>query len=250
MMRPRLLPAFAPALITALLLATPVLPAAAQDDNAASEEAPGTFAEPSIINPTWEFDLEVNPPQAIAVTDSNGLNTWYWYLPYKVVNNTGEDRLFIPEVTVLDNNGRIVTAGRRIPQNVYPAIAERLGNPLLESPDDVLGRLLQGEDFAKESVAIWPASLRDVDEITVFLAGADGETKQLLSPRTGEPVMQAAIDPITGEAVTDADGKPVMQPVMVRRTRGYTYATPGTLSSVGSLRQQPVRLVTEFVVMR
>ncbi|MEM8496165.1 MAG: hypothetical protein AAF663_12355, partial [Planctomycetota bacterium] len=176
--------------------------------------------------------------------------TWYWYLPYKVVNHTNEDRLFIPEVTVMDNHGRIVTAGRKIPQNVYPAIAERLGNELLESPDDVLGRLLQGDDFAKESVAIWPASSRDVDEFTVFFAGADGETKQLLSPSTGEPVLQAAIDPITGEAVLDDEGNPVMQPVMVRRTRTFTYATPGTLSSNSKLRLQPVQLIGESVVMR
>lgn len=216
----------------------------------ASADAPGTFAQPSIINPTWEFELDAQLPQPIAVPNASGQMVWYWYLPYKVVNNTGEDRLFIPEVSVMDNHGRIVTAGRKIPQNVFPAIAERLGNPLLESPGDVLGRLLQGEDFAKESVAIWPASVRDVDEFTVFFAGADGETKQLLSPRTGKPVMQAAIDPITGEAVLDDQGNPVMQPVMVRRTRTFTYATPGTLISNSKLRQQPVRLVSESVVMR
>ncbi|MEM9418623.1 MAG: hypothetical protein AAGA25_06135 [Planctomycetota bacterium] len=217
---------------------------------ASAQDSPGTFAEPSIINPTWEFDLEVKTPQPIAVPDANGRMVWYWYLPYKVVNNTNEDRLFIPEVSVVDNHGRIVTAGRKIPQNVYPAIAERLGNDLLESPDDVLGRLLQGEDFAKESVAIWPASQKDVDEFTVFFAGADGETKQLISPSTGKPVMRAAIDPITGDPVVDADGKPVLQPVMVRRTRAYTYATPGTLTSNSKLRLQPVRMVGETVVMR
>jgi len=221
--------------------------ASAQD---AASETPGTYAEPSIINPTWAFDLAINNPQPIAVPDAQGRMVWYWYLPYQVVNNTREDRLFIPEVTVLDNHGRIVTAGRRIPQNVYPAIAERLGNPLLESPDDVLGRLLQGEDFAKDSVAIWSASQRDVDEFTVFFAGADGETKPLISPRTGQPVLQAAVDPITGEAVIDADGNPVMQPVMVRRTRTFTYATPGTLTSNSKLRQQPVRLLSESIVMR
>ncbi|MEM1107801.1 MAG: hypothetical protein AAGH99_03835 [Planctomycetota bacterium] len=216
----------------------------------AQHSDPGTFAEPSTINPTWEFDLEVTTPQPIAVPNARGRLSWYWYLPYKVINNTDEDRLFIPEVTILDNHGRIVTAGRKIPQTVYPAIAERLGNPLLESPDDVLGRLLQGEDFAKESVAIWPASIRDVDEFTVFFAGADGETKQLLSPSTGEPVLRPAVDPITGEALTDEDGNPVMQPVIVRRTRTYTYATPGTLDSNAKLRLQPVQLLGESVVMR
>ncbi|MEM8738805.1 MAG: hypothetical protein AAGG38_10065 [Planctomycetota bacterium] len=218
--------------------------------SAGAAEGAGTFAEPSIINPAWSFDLEVNTPKAIAVADDRGLVRWYWYMAYQVTNNTGEDRLFIPEVTVIDDNGRIVTVGRRIPASVYPAIAERLGNKLLLSPDDVLGRLLQGEDFAKESVAIWPASDEDVDEFTVFFAGADGETKPLLSPRTGEPVLQAEIDPITGAAVLDEQGNAVLQPVMVRRTRAYTYATPGTLAQGADLREQPVRLIGETAVMR
>lgn len=236
-------PLLLPALVAALLLSVSSQTASGQDSS-------GTFAEPSIINPTWEFELEVKNPQPIAVPGDNGRTVWYWYLPYKVVNHTNEDRLFIPEVSVMDNHGRIVTAGRKIPQNVFPAIAQRLGNPLLESPDDVLGRLLQGEDFAKESVAIWPASQRDVDEFTVFFAGADGETKPLLSPSTGKPVLQAAVDPITGEAVIDEDGNAVMQPVMVQRTRTFTYATPGTLTSNRKLRLQPVQLLSESVVMR
>lgn len=240
-------PLLLPALVAALLLSVGSQSASSQDSSPGTS---GTFAEPSIINPTWEFELDVKNPQPIAVPGANGRMVWYWYLPYQVINNTNEDRLFIPEVSVMDNHGRIVTAGRKIPQNVFPAIAERLGNPLLESPDDVLGRLLQGEDFAKDSVAIWPASPRDVDEFTVFFAGADGETKLLLSPRTGKPVLQAAVDPITGEAVFDEDGNPVMQPVMVRRTRTFTYATPGTLTSNSKLRLQPVQLLSESVVMR
>ncbi|MEO1236897.1 MAG: hypothetical protein AAFX76_08940, partial [Planctomycetota bacterium] len=168
------------------LVSAPLVMASWCPLTAAQEQEPaeGTHAEPSIINPTWAFDLTVNTPRPILVNDDRGVPRWYWYAAYKVVNRTGEDRLFIPEITVVDDNGRIVTAGRRIPPAVYPAIAERLGNDLLESPDDVLGRLLQGEDFAKESVAIWPASVEDVDEFTLFFSGVDGETKPLLSPRT------------------------------------------------------------------
>lgn len=250
MMRPLLLPTAALLVLIAPATSRAQEAAAPAAADAAAAPTPGTFAEPSIINPTWTFDLAVNAPQPIAVPGPGGRPTWYWYLPYQVTNNTGEDRLFIPEITVLDTNGRIVTAGRKIPPTVYPAIARRLGNSLLESPDDVLGRLLQGEDFAKQSVAIWPASVQDVDEFTVFFAGADGETKMLYSPRTGKAVMQAAVDPITGQDVVDADGKQVMQPVMVRRTRAFTYSTPGTLGNNISLQQQPVRLVSEFEVMR
>ncbi|MEM7627302.1 MAG: hypothetical protein AAF333_17025 [Planctomycetota bacterium] len=216
----------------------------------APAEAPGTFAEPSIVNPTWAFDLKVSTPNAIAVPGPNGRLRWYWYIAYKVTNNTGEDRLFIPEVVVLNNHGEIIQANRRIPPAAYPAIADRLGNTLLESPNDVVGRLLQGPDFAKESVAIWPASFKDVDEFTVFFGGVDGETKMLRSPTTGEPIMEAATDPITGEAVLDTDGNVVMRPIMVQRTRALTYQTPGTPGLGANLREQPVQLIAEYEVMR
>ncbi|MEM9882813.1 MAG: hypothetical protein AAF800_07845 [Planctomycetota bacterium] len=237
--------AFCLPVLAAAALLTAVPPAYSQED-----DTPGSFAEPSIVNPSWAFELDVRTPQAIAVPDDRGAMRWYWYAPYTVTNNTGRDRLFIPQVVVLDNLGRIVTAGRQIPPNVFPAIAERLGNDLLERPDDVIGRLLQGEDFARDSVAIWPASSRDVDEFTLFFAGADGETQPLIDPITGEPITQAATDPITGAAVLDEAGNPVQQTVMVRRNRAFTYATPGTLGRGANLREQPVTLLEEFVVMR
>ena len=241
-------------LLTIFTLSVLVLlaPAAATAQDAADEAPanPGSFAEPSIVNPTWAFDLEVSTPNAIAVPGPTGRLQWYWYIAYKVTNHTGEDRLFIPEVVVLNNHGEIVQANRRIPHAAYPAIADRLGNTLLESPNDVVGRLLQGDDFAKESVAIWPASLQDVDEFTVFFGGVDGETKELISPRNGTPILEAAIDPITGEPVTDADGNVVLRPIMVQRTRAFTYQTPGTPGVSANLREQPVQLIAEFEVMR
>lgn len=237
-----------PLKILALCAATLLVPAVVSAQEAS--DGPGTFAQPSIVNPTWAFDLKVQTPSAIAVPGANGRLQWYWYIAYQVTNNTGEDRLFIPEVVVLNNHGEIVQANRRIPPAVYPAIAERLGNALLESPNDVVGRLLQGPDFAKESVAIWPASLQDVDEFTLFFGGVDGETKPLLSPVTGKPIMEASSDPITGEAIMDVEGNVVMRPIMVQRTRGFTYQTPGTPGLGANLREQPVQLVAEFEVMR
>ena len=234
-------------LTAAATLSAATLPATAQSSDG---DQPGTFAQPSIVNPSWEFDLEVGRPNAIKVRDDRGVERWYWYLPYKVINNSGEDRLFVPEITVIDEKGRIVQANRRIPGEVFPAISQRLGNSLLLSPNDVVGRLLQGGDFAKESVAIWPASREDVDEMTIFFTGADGETQPLKSPSTGETLMEPVVDPVTGEPVLDADGQPEMRPMMVRRTRAYTYATPGTLGRSDDLQQQPVRLIDQTTVMR
>ncbi|MEL7087552.1 MAG: hypothetical protein AAGL98_03780, partial [Planctomycetota bacterium] len=88
-------------LSTAVLFASTAAVAQGADDPGTA----GTFAEPSIVNPTWAFDLEVSPPNAVAVPGPTGRLQWYWYLAYKVTNNTDEDRLFIPEIVVLNNHG-------------------------------------------------------------------------------------------------------------------------------------------------
>ena len=208
----------------------------------AQQEEVGTYARPAAVSEAWTYDLTVADPRALQVD-----NQWYWYMPYKVINNSGADRLFVPEVTVTNDHGEIAIAGRRIAPAVFNAVADRLANPLLESPDDVVGTLLQGRDFARESVAIWPVSPLDVDSFTVFFAGADGEVRPLISPRTGEPVTEAATDPVTGEALTGDDGQPLRRPVLVQRNRAFTFATPGTAISPD---RQPVKLEREWAVMR
>ncbi|MEE9405243.1 MAG: hypothetical protein V3V20_10140 [Algisphaera sp.] len=216
--------------------ATVTSPAVAGEDN------PGTYATPAAVSNAWAYDLTLATPRAISVE-----SRWYWYMPYKVINKTGADRLFVPEITVTNDHGEIVIAGRRIAPAVFNAVADRLANPLLESPDDVVGTLLQGQDFAKESVAIWPVSPLDIDTFTVFFAGADGEVRALISPRTGEPVTQAATDPVTGEALMDDQGQPLRRPVLVQRNRAFTFATPGTTDNPEHQTVQPVR---EWAVMR
>ena len=215
---------------------------ATTESPAQTADEPGTYATPAAVSDAWTYGLEVATPRAISVD-----NVWYWYMPYKVTNDTGADRLFVPEVTLTNDHGEILTAGRRIPPAVFNAVADRLANPLLESPDDVVGTLLQGRDFAKESVAIWPVSPLDIDEFTVFFAGADGEVRPLVSPSTGEPVMVPATDPVTGEVMTDADGQPLQRPVLMQRNRAFVFATPGTAVSP---ELQPVRLLREYAVMR
>lgn len=149
----------------------------------------GAYPEPAIVPRAWQFDIQVGRLQPISIRDMHGHVRWYWYLPYKVTNKTGQERLFIPEVTVATDEGDIVEAGRNIPGSVFEAIARRERNPLLLSPIDAVGRLLQGEDFAKESVAIWPAFDHAVGQINVFFAGLSGEVQSVSHPLTDEPVL-------------------------------------------------------------
>ena len=167
-----------PLILLALLIAVLPLTPAAQG-----------FPEPSIRNPSWSLDFTYETPRPISIQTPTGGTRWFWYMPYKVVNNTGEDRLFIPDFTIMNDRGEIVQAGQNVPTQVYSKVSEQLNNPLLESPAQVIGRLLQGQDFARESVAIWPAWNQDVDEFYVFVGGVRGETQTVPHPLTGEPVL-------------------------------------------------------------
>ena len=180
------------------------------------------YPEPAIVSPSWSFEIEVQKPEAIAIEDVDGSIRWFWYITYKVVNPTSEDLLFIPEISVANDTGEIITAGENVPATVFPAIKQRLGNPLLQSPVEVVGKLLQGEDFAREGVAIWPVSEKDVDAFSVFIAGLNGET-------------QNAVNPVTGESV------------LVRRTLMLDYKSPGNFDNP---QDQPILEAGRREIMR
>ena len=145
------------------------------------------YPEPARVSPSWSIDFEWQTPRAIAIEDVDGSTRWFWYMSYKVTNNTGSDRLFIPDFTIATDTGRIITAGLNVPASLFPKIKQELRNDLLESPVQVVGQLLQGEDFARESVAIWPAFEADARQMSIFVSGLSGETAEILHPLTGEP---------------------------------------------------------------
>jgi hypothetical protein len=180
------------------------------------------FPEPAAASTAWRLDFTYAKPQAIAVKTADGGTRWFWYIAYKVVNNTGDERLFIPEFTIATDAGDITAAGKGVPGGVFDAIKDREGNRLLENPIRAVGRLLQGEDNAKESVAIWPAFDHDIDLATIFISGISGETQVIKNPATQEDVT-------------------------VRKTLMITYALPGT---GGRVQNQAVLPRGEKWIMR
>ncbi|MEM7576640.1 MAG: hypothetical protein AAF328_04110 [Planctomycetota bacterium] len=233
------------ALASALTIATAFASSALAQERATDD--PGSFPTPAVANDDWTLDFDAGLPTAIAVDDAFGNTRWYWYLPYTVTNHSGADQRFIPQVTILTDTGAILQAGQNVPARAFTQIAAELSNPLLETPQSVVGTLRQGVDFAKDSVFIWAVPAEDVDQFTVFVSGLSGETAVLTKPSTGEPVMEPALDIETGQPLMDEDGNPVMRPVIARRTTALTYATPGTPDSP---QKRPVTLLDSAQVMR
>jgi hypothetical protein len=147
------------------------------------------YPEPNILQRDWQYEFTYRTPKPISVKNTQGVIEWYWYMPYKVVNNTGEERLFIPSITIATEEGDIISAGKGVPAIVFVKIKAELGNSLLQSPAQVVGKFLTGEDFAKESVAIWPAFKHDISRMSIFIGGISGETHEEHNPVTGDKVL-------------------------------------------------------------
>ncbi|MDX1681649.1 MAG: hypothetical protein R3336_00885 [Phycisphaeraceae bacterium] len=147
------------------------------------------YPEPSIVPRSWSLEFEYQHPQLIAVEDLNGRTQWFWYIAYKVVNETDREQLFIPEFHIATDEGDLITANEDIPTTVFKAIRKREGNKLMESPVQAIGQLLIGEDHAKESAIIWPVFDHDVDVVDVFIAGLNGEAQRYTPPGAEEPII-------------------------------------------------------------
>lgn len=138
--------------------------------------------EPALVSKSWEFKFSHDAPRPIAVRNLDGQYEWFWYMTYKVVNNSGDERLFIPEITIASDQGDIFIAGQNVRTAVFDEVKKRVGNRLLESPTNIVGQILQGDDNAKEGVAIWPATRHNIDTISIFFAGLSGETALIKVP--------------------------------------------------------------------
>ena len=141
------------------------------------------FPEANIVPTSWQLDFKYHHPRAIAVRlPGETVPRTYWFLTYTVTNNSGEDQNFVPEIMLLTDAGDLVRANRNIPPRVFATIHQELSNPLLRSPTEVVGRLLQGPDNAVDGVAIWPMPEHDVNHVTFFIQGLSGETYEVQAP--------------------------------------------------------------------
>ena len=145
------------------------------------------FPQPTIVPTSWQLEMKYEHPRAIAVRlPGEATPRTYWFMTYTVTNNTGEDQNFVPEIALLSDAGDLIRANRNIPPRVFATIHQELRNPLLKSPTQVVGRLLQGADNAVDGIALWPMPEHDVDSVTIFVQGLSGETYPVEDPQTGE----------------------------------------------------------------
>jgi hypothetical protein len=133
------------------------------------------FPKPSTAPVSWELNFTHSKPKRITVDVPGEGRQAYWYMTYSVVNNTDEERPFLPYFELVTDDGQVIGSDRRIPFNVFQAIKAREKNRFLEHYTSVSGSLRIGEDEAKEGVAIWKEPGPEMGRFSIFVTGLSGE---------------------------------------------------------------------------
>jgi len=166
--------------------------------------APKKAPVPSDFPIAWQIDFKHQSAKRIVVgTDA------YWYLTYTVTNNTGQEQIWAPDFEMLTNDGKVVKSDHLIPGEVFDHIKGTERNRFLEPANRVAGTLHQGQDQAKDGVAIWREPMPRMGEFQIFVSNLSGEAVKL----------------------TDDDGKELKNddgtPIFVRKTLQINYAVYG-----------------------
>lgn len=190
--------------------------------------------QPAKVTDRWQLDFAFHDLQRISLRlPGDDHETTYWYLLYTVTNNTGQDVQYFPSFELVTDTLQTVAAG----VNVHPAAYEAIGKlyetqyPFYAPPHKVTGTLLQGEDNARTSVAVFQTFDDRADHFTIFVAGLSGEVERTTNPafNANEP---------------ESDDNP--RGFVLRRTLAIRYAIPGEPTT--RALAMPMRKTREWVM--
>ena len=175
------------------------------------------FPKPSVYPVAWQLKFTHGVPKRIVVT-APGSNEpkAYWYMTFTVMNLTEEEQRFLPVFELVTSDGTVVRSDRNIPVNVFDEVRRRERNKTIEPLERVTGRLLIGEDQARDSVAIFPEPTTRMGTFQIFVGGLSGETITL---KNGEEFKVT-----DWTKVSDEDRKGL---TFLRKTLQLTYQIPG-----------------------
>ena len=198
-----------------------------------------TAPRPSEVPVNWEMNFSYASPKPIEIKlPGRAKPQIFWYLLYTVTNRTGDEQIFVPEFLLYTDSGQVIRAGRKVPTAVYQRIKKLYNNPLLKDMSGMTGKMLHGEDYAKDGVAIWTDFDPKSGAFDIFAGGLSGETAEIVPPT-----------PIRTEQ-TDYTGKKtvvVKSKIVLTKTLKLHYSIPG---EAAARLYTPVRLVEKAWAMR
>ena len=143
-----------------------------------------TAPVPSEAKVKWQLDLVYDRPRPIRVQlPGQKTKTTFWYMIFSVANRTGKDHAYAPQFDLYTDTGQLLRAGQGTPTFVFREIKALHSMPLLKTLAAVTGKILQGEDNAKHSVATWQDFDPKAGAFDVFVGGLSGETAVIQLPK-------------------------------------------------------------------
>lgn len=190
--------------------------------------------EASKIARNWQLDIDFHDIQRIGVTlPGDSHPTAFWYMLYTVTNNTGEDIDFYPTFDLVTSTLEVIPAGEEVSPSVYDVLKNRYSKlyPFFRDPIRVHGKLLQGEDHSRTSVAVFKNFDPAADSVTVYFAGLSGEYAKATNPM---------FDPKKPESSDNLRFFPL------RKTLAISYDVPG--DEVTRASSTPIRRLREWIM--
>ena len=141
--------------------------------------------EAELAAKTWVLDFKFHDPQRISVRlPGDRHETTFWYMLFEVSNNTGQDVEFYPTFRLVTDTLEVVRGGEEISPSIYDAIFARHKNeyPFLAPPPKITGPLLQGEDNARASAAVFRMFDKQASSFAVYVGGLSGDITRVRNP--------------------------------------------------------------------
>lgn len=183
---------------------------------------------------SWVLDIKFHDPQRITLTlPGDKHETTSWYVLFEVTNNTGQDVEFYPSFRLVTDTLQVVEGGSNISPSVYEAIIARHKNdhPFLAPPPKITGPLLQGEDNARTSLAVFRMFDKEANGFTIYIGGLSGEIVRVNNPGFDVNEEESAVNP---------------RFFILRRTLAIAYELPGDPDT--RIMAKPVRRSREWVM--
>ncbi|MEM8872955.1 MAG: hypothetical protein AAGD32_01740 [Planctomycetota bacterium] len=148
------------------------------------------FPTPSNYPISWELEFDYEDPRRIVVeVPGESEPKAFWYMTYRVTNNTDEEQLFLPVFEMLTSSGEVIRSDRGIHPDVFANIKARAGDAFLKESLDLSGStLLIGDDQVQHGVAIWEEPNPELGKFTIFIGGLSGEAAPITKP-DGDPLL-------------------------------------------------------------
>lgn len=197
---------------------------------------PAATAAPKadIATTAWQLDLEFYDPQRITLRlPGDDHETTFWYVLYQATNRTGKDVGFYPSFRIVTDSLQVLEGGANVSPTVYDAIKARHYRefPFFAPPAKVTGLLLQGEENARASAAVFKTFDDSGSGFTLYISGLSGESERVRNP---------AFDVQRGESEDNP------RAFFLRRTLAVVYDLPGDPQTRASAT--PVRRSREWVM--